>query len=87
MNRLVRHLLIALFHVFLAFSLLLPGPKSVVGSKGECALTLLARLPEPGDKAEALIEIAKLYLHEGDKESADKLLVEALYWAAQIEES
>ena len=86
MNKLVRHPLIALFHVFLVFSLLLPGTKSVVGSRGECALSLLASLPEPSDKAEALIEIAKLYLHEGDKESADKLLVEALYWTAQIEE-
>ncbi|MDQ3473373.1 MAG: hypothetical protein M3447_06505, partial [Acidobacteriota bacterium] len=86
MNKLIRHSLIALFHVFLAFSLLLPDPKSAVGSNGECAHSLIARLPEPSDKAEALIEIAKLYLHEGDKESSDKLLVEALYWTAQIEE-
>ncbi len=75
-----------LFLIFLAFFIVEPDPRTVGETKFECALSLLAQLKEPRDKADALVDIAKLYLQEGDKESADRLLSEALIWTAQIED-
>src|SRR5687768_9796022 len=57
-----------------------------VQKKPECALELMRQLQDPEDKANALVEIAKLFIKEGDKESAEKLLSEGLIWTAQIED-
>jgi len=74
------------FLVFLTFFLVQPDYRTVGETKSECVLSLLSQLKEPRDKADALVEIAKLFFHEGDKESADKLLSEALNWTALIED-
>ncbi len=71
----------------LVFGLLQPTPNTIASQKElDCALSLLSQLKEPRDKADALVEIAKLFHQEGDKKSADRLLSEALIWTAQIED-
>ena len=60
--------------------------KLVAETKFECAQSLLTQLKEPRDKADALVYIAKLFLQDGNKEAADKLLFEALNWTALIED-
>src|SRR6266487_4621560 len=75
-----------LFLIFLAYFLFQPDHRTVGETKSECALSLLRQLKDSRDKADALVEIAKLFLHEGDKEAADKLLSEALNWTALIED-
>jgi tetratricopeptide (TPR) repeat protein len=64
----------------------LPNHEVALQTKPECALELIRRLQEPRDKAGALVEVAKLYIQEGDKESGERLLSEALIWTRQIED-
>ena len=72
--------------IFLSYVLFQSDHTTVGETKSECALSLLAQLKEPRDKADALVDIAKLFVHEGNRESADRLLSEALIWTASIED-
>ena len=66
-------------------SLLLLGPLASQPRRNQnshCAISLADHLDEQSEKAEALIEIAKLHLKAGDKVSADQLLFESFKWIA-----
>lgn len=59
---------------------------SIAETRLHCAQSLLGQLKDPRDKADALVYIAKLFLQDGNKEAANKLLSEALHWTALIED-